>query len=419
MLWLYQRAGLISMQQLQFQEAVGYFTKGRIPPPYLINLFTDVRPETYLELPQNELSVWINQHIGTMETIVSKNLVAKSTAVGNQSNGDSREAAIWIDAKQMLALYLSEYKQNEISCTDSTTSVTSVSVLADLDTTLLKLYAENNSELAYNLLSSNNHCIFSECESYLLNHHRYYGLGLLYKSQQRFKEALEMWTCVASGELKDIDFPGLGTVIDLLVQVQDKALVRKYAELVLRRDAAKGVSIFTTRNDGLFDSTEVIELLESYGTKSLRLYFEHLVLVQKITDPEFHTRLALLYFNEITRLSNADTLDKPQRAYLNRNTRWPTFETYMREHMTPLVDARLRFIEFVRYSTLAQVELIDNALETDNRDFFVERIAVLKKACSFNRTDLNDWFLHKSSNQYCFESCLNRRRIMTGFWKYL
>eukprot|EP00842_Homolaphlyctis_polyrhiza_P005236 jgi/Hompol1/5713/HPOL_002420-RA len=203
-------------------------------------------------------------------------------------------------ALDMLLLYLSDSRKSK--------NLYRPEFRQAVDSTLLKLYAESDSPLLYDLLASTHSCTLEDCQEFLTARSLYHAQSLLYKSLGMHQQAIDLWIQIASGELVDVNFTGIQAIVDLLTEMQDEDLVLRYAEWVISRDPQRGVMIFTNRNDGLFDVARILEFLEPFGSRALMSYLEYLTSLNADKDPALQTRLAFLYIEAIADLATDDAM---------------------------------------------------------------------------------------------------------------
>jgi hypothetical protein len=104
---------------------------------------------------------------------------------------------------------------------------------------------------------------------------------------------------LASGLLRDCNFPGIRVIINYLIGHHDKALIMRYADWVIRRDPMGGLKIFVQRTDTLFTDAEIQEFISQYGSKINQEYFRFLIFTKGSNNVGAHSTLAKLYFDEI------------------------------------------------------------------------------------------------------------------------
>ncbi|KAI4884620.1 hypothetical protein NFI96_022242 [Prochilodus magdalenae] len=270
-----QQAGFIQFGQLQFSEAKEHFRKGQLDVRELISLYPLLLPAS---------SSFTRCHPPLHEFADLNHL----------AQGDQEKVQ---RCKQFLISYLREIRSSE----------SANGFREDVDTALLKLYAEIGHESLLDLLASDNACLLADSAPWLEKHHRYFALGLLYHYNGQDASALQMWVRVVNGDLQDSTRADLFEyVVDFLSFCSNLDLVWKYADWALQKDQKIGVQIFTKRpiskeTTGLLNQDEVIKYLEKHS-QALVLYLEHLVLDRRVQKEKYHTHLAVLYADRVLSL---------------------------------------------------------------------------------------------------------------------
>jgi hypothetical protein len=139
---------------------------------------------------------------------------------------------------------------------------------------------------------------------------RYTALGILYQVHGEVEKALGVWQKLGSGKLIEEGCDGIVPTVELLVQLDNRDLVLKFAEWVLAKNPDQAVRIFAERSGDtadLIDATTVLELLEKLGLVVIQRYLEFLIFKQKNTEEQYHTKLALAYTDQA--LQFADGLE--------------------------------------------------------------------------------------------------------------
>ncbi|KPP68136.1 transforming growth factor-beta receptor-associated protein 1-like, partial [Scleropages formosus] len=216
----------------------------------------------------------------------------------------------------------------------------------DVDTALLKLYAEENHESLLDLLASDNACLLPESAPWLEKHCKYFALGLLYHYNGQDDAALQTWVRVVDGELQDFTRSDLYEyVVDFLSFCPSLPVVWKYADWALKKNQEVGVQIFTRRpkedkQQKQMNPDDVIKYLHKYKQATV-LYLEHL-------KERFHTHLAVLYLERV--LSLISTSHTPAKQ---------------------VTHAREQFQRLLKESNLYQVHLLLD--KVNDTDLLVER----------------------------------------------
>ncbi|KAJ8397886.1 hypothetical protein AAFF_G00432330 [Aldrovandia affinis] len=270
-----QQAGFIQFGQLQFLEAKEHFRKGQLDVRELISLYPLLLPSS---------SSFTRCHPPLHEFADLNHL----------AQGDQEKVQ---RCKLFLISYLREARSTEGAngCRE------------DVDTALLKLYAEANHESLLDLLASDNACLLADSAPWLEKHHKYFALGLLYHYNGQDDAALQLWVRVVDGDLQDSTRSDLYEyVVDFLSFCSSLDLVWKYAEWALQKEQKVGVQIFTRRavsdeQEAQMSPDAVIKRLHKYHQATV-LYLEHLVLGRRVQKEAFHTHLAVLYLEKVLSL---------------------------------------------------------------------------------------------------------------------
>ncbi|TRY62441.1 hypothetical protein DNTS_032246 [Danionella cerebrum] len=239
-----QQAGFIQFGQLQFSEAKEHFRKGQLDVRELISLYPLLLPSsssfTRCYPPLHEFA-----------------------DLNHLTQGNQEKVQLF---KRFLISFL-----HEVRSSDGANGFRE-----DVDTALLKLYAESGHESLLDLLASENSCLLAD----------------------------SMWIKIINGDLKDSTRPDLFEyVVDFLSFCSNLELVWRHADWALQRDPKIGVQIFCRRpvseeQRGQLNPEEVISYLQKHS-QALVLYLEHLVLDRRVQKEKYHTHLAVLYTDRV------------------------------------------------------------------------------------------------------------------------
>uniref|UniRef100_F7CRS3 Transforming growth factor beta receptor associated protein 1 n=1 Tax=Equus caballus TaxID=9796 RepID=F7CRS3_HORSE len=269
-----QQAGFIQFAQLQFLEAKELFRSGQLDVRELISLYPFLLPTS---------SSFTRSHPPLHEYADLNQL----------TQGDQEKMA---KCKRFLMSYLNEVRSTEVAN----------GYKEDIDTALLKLYAEADHDSLLDLLVTENFCLLTDSAAWLEKHKKYFALGLLYHSNNQDAAAVQLWVNIVNGEIHDSTRSDLYEyVVDFLTHSLDRELVWQYAGWALQKSEEVGVQVFTKRplneqQKSSFNPDDVITCLKKYP-KALVKYLEHLVVDRSLQKEEYHTRLALLYLDEVLR----------------------------------------------------------------------------------------------------------------------
>uniref|UniRef100_A0A5F9DBX6 Transforming growth factor beta receptor associated protein 1 n=1 Tax=Oryctolagus cuniculus TaxID=9986 RepID=A0A5F9DBX6_RABIT len=266
-----QQAGFIQFAQLQFLEAKELFRSGQLDVRELISLYPFLLP--------------------TSSSFTRSHPPLHDYADLNQlTQGDQEKMA---QCKHFLMSYLNEVRSTEVAN----------GYKEDIDTALLKLYAEADQDSLLDLLVTENFCLLTDSAAWLQKHKKYFALGLLYHYNNQDAAAVQLWVSIVNGDVQDSTRADLYEyIVDFLTYCLDQQLVWAYADWLLQKSQEVGVQVFTKRPlDGQQDSfnpDDIISCLKKYP-KALVKYLEHLVMDRGLQKEEYHTHLALLYLDEV------------------------------------------------------------------------------------------------------------------------
>lgn len=259
----YNRGGFYFLTKLDYESSLLNFRKGSFPPQYLISLFfCSTKIQSNSSVVDDAILQYI-QEIKSITQIISKKYPDQPKQMAKQLQ----------NARNFLVSYLLDFDSSEL-----------------IDTTLLKLYTLlNQQQNLLHLVALPNLCNLHQAEEILQD--KKYVLSILYNQRGEYAKTLDIWIKILNGEILSSEFR-LEQIIELLIQLNDKAAVLKYARMVLNRDCVRGVNIFTARTDDIFTPTEVLEFLELWKTGK-RVYLE------TIKCDAYSTDLLELYLNDI------------------------------------------------------------------------------------------------------------------------
>ncbi|XP_041128039.1 transforming growth factor-beta receptor-associated protein 1 homolog [Polyodon spathula] len=331
-----QQAGFIQFGQLQFLEAKDNFRKGQLDVRELISLYPLLLPST---------STFTRSHPPLHEFADLNHL----------AQGDHEKITKW---KRFLISYLKEIRSTEVAN----------GYKEDVDTALLKLYAEANHESLLDLLVSENFCLLVDSAPWLEKHKKYFALGLLYHCNGQDDAAVQLWVRIVKGELQDTTRPDLYEyVVDFLSFCSSQELVWKYADWALQKNQKVGVQIFTRRpvdeeKTGKLNPDDIIKYLHKYP-QAVTQYLEHLVLDRKIQKEKFHTHLAVLYLDEVLQL-----------------------HSQIDQHCEELSPARAKLRSLLQQSCLYRVQLVLGKIKDTDLN--------LERAILYGKLEEHDKALH-------------------------
>nr|XP_054757088.1 transforming growth factor-beta receptor-associated protein 1-like [Lytechinus pictus] len=278
-----QQAGFIQFAQLNFADSMELFKEAKLDVRELICLYPNL-------LPSNSN---FHRAIPPLHDFADISQVVR---------GKPDKAT---ECKQFLMDFLEDVRETDLA----------VGMKLEVDTALMKLYAESNPSKLITLISSENSVDPEDSGDYLHRFGRHHALALLHKYQGDSEQAMVIWSRLVDGDIADETFPGLGYVIDFLSSLSDHELVWRYVDWVMRKEPENATKIFTDRpeNEPVSERMRpdvIIDYLHAYPTAVIR-YLEHLVFVKKMEKEKYHTHLAVLYLDQVLKMkASPDTVPR-------------------------------------------------------------------------------------------------------------
>lgn len=267
------QAAFVYFSDAQFEKALPLFVESGVDPREVVVLYPLMMPASKDYAPSRPL----------LHNIKDLTVIVKGSKT------------VFADAKKMLLAYL-----------ESTRSVFPVCKV-EIDTALMKLYAECNHSNLTGLVTGENAIHTEEAFTWLAQSKRFHALALYYHHHlQQSKKAFDIWRKLTSGELADERFPGLEFVVDQLTNVRELGMVWTNSSWVMKKDQKLGVRIFTARDD--LDAEQVCDFLKKYPS-ALQGYLEFLVYERETKSEEHHTHLALIYVDLVIGLLSKSLKD--------------------------------------------------------------------------------------------------------------
>ncbi|KAH3886109.1 transforming growth factor-beta receptor-associated protein 1-like [Dreissena polymorpha] len=277
-----QQAAFIEFSRRNLAEAQELFKNGQVDVRELISLYPRLMPST-----SN-----FQRSVPGLHEIADVNQLAR---------GDKQVVE---EYKNFLRRYLEDIRG----------TVNARGFKQEIDVALLKLYAEINSPELLPLIEVDSGCDLKDCAEWLENYERHHSLAMLCKYHGDNDKALNIWSRLVNGDIKDDLFPGFEFVVNFLSNLSDHDLVWKYVEWALEKDQELSIKIFTERpaqeppSERLRPDT-VIDYLHRYP-RAVVSYLEYLVFQKKLEKEKYHTHLAVLYLENVLNLMKANGVKK-------------------------------------------------------------------------------------------------------------
>lgn len=266
------KAAFVEFAQMHFEEAFNLFHEGKLDIRELISLYPRLIPAS---------SDFVRS-IPPLHEIADINQLARGDRVKVQ------------EFKDFLLRYLEGVRGTPRGMNHA----------LEIDTALLKLYAESGCSQLVTLISSDNACDVSECAACLEKQGRHHAQALWYYQRGNQEMAVRIWSCIVDGEYTDSTFPGLSFVTNVLARLTDLELLWKYVDWILERSEEEGVKIFMQHPEEEVESDRmkpenIVDYISRFP-KALVAYLEYLIFTRKSQKETFHTHLAILYIDRVT-----------------------------------------------------------------------------------------------------------------------
>ena len=270
------QAAFVYFSNSEFEKALPLFVESRVDPREVIVLYP-------MMLPANKT---FQASRPLLHNIKDLTVIVKGSKT------------VFADSKKMLLRFLEKCRHQFDECQE------------EIDTALMKLYAECNHPSLPVLVSCKNFIYAEEAMTWLLQSKRHHSLALYHSYLQQPKTSLEIWHKLVTGELADDKFPGLGFIVEYLTHCKDVGLIWTNSSWIMKRDQGLGADIFIKRTDDGDNSTnhllnpdQVCDFLQKYP-RALLCYLEHLVYEKDSKSELHHTRLVNIYVDHVVSLLN-------------------------------------------------------------------------------------------------------------------
>nr|CAG4715111.1 unnamed protein product [Naegleria fowleri] len=282
----------------EFDKAMEHFDKTKDDPRMIISLFPDLLPPKSsfkVSLPYTvQEQTKIDQYLKDIEQR-NKALQALIQYLLHRRTPSDKE--------------LNEQAQDEAEA---------------VDTALLKALLYTNDPHVEDFLSSPNRCNIFDSQKTLHSHQKFRELVIFYKTKGLHERALELLKLLGDKSSSSTAFytdlmgvmPTVNYLRDLQQAGEGKQYIMEFSKWVLQAEPLRGLKIFQVPNCP-FNVNEVISHLELFDhTLAMKIaYLEHLIKVEKSTDPNLHNQLLLLYLEYVTKYSS------PKSNYEEDNTK--------------------------------------------------------------------------------------------------
>ncbi|KAG1471819.1 hypothetical protein G6F56_001908 [Rhizopus delemar] len=381
--YTFQKSGLLLLKETLFDDAFSLLSKGNMDPRVVVNLFEGLMQDRWINIPPPILLFdnvqRLIEELGDLKKIVDGSMTGSQEE--NSPGSTEMRRVLLANAREALSKYLTVEREKRLIRSAKNDLHCEV-----IDTCLLKIYMSQKDDASmYKFLQQPNDCNIDDCSKALYKAKKYYALSIMYESKRMYEKTLELWTGIYSGEIIDTEFKdGLARIKRLLlkdIDTQELSLsaVMHYTSWLVQQSPKDGAEVFirSPRSKDM-DPNEVLERLEGFSNQVIQMYLEYLVTSLKSENPEYYTRLACSYTNDIydeIKAKNGLELFKELVDDFKRQVSpYPIEEDIDLSHSTfigylnaeksqiRLVQLRLSLIKFLQRSSLYLPEIVMEAL---------------------------------------------------------
>ncbi|SAM07114.1 hypothetical protein [Absidia glauca] len=424
--YIYQKCGLLMLKETVFDDAFNLLSKGNLDPRLVIHLFGD-QLFSHLQESFPRILVFdgisdILHQIDSIDHVVSSNMAKNYPDQQSQSPSSASvemRRVLLENAKEAAQKYLFAERgkrRNILGKGDFTCKA--------IDTALLKLFTLNdNPKLIFRILKEPNDCDIEECKEALLEAKVSEGVDL----KKRWLLAV---LCVVEtiyveghargifgsmdtvslegiykGELPDDDFDeGLDRMKDVLLSNNELSLpvMMKYTWWLMGQNPMDGVQVLIkSPRAAEMDPQLILEKLTTFGTAATRSFLEYLVITRQSQVPEFHTRLACTYVEDVQqRIKQSPDSIKELTSLVDEfkqsvdpmrpNVDSETFVGYLgrKQHTeSKLIDTRLPLIRLLQQSQLYDANTVMDSL-SEAGPLYIEKTFIYGRPMETDKDDL-------------------------------
>ncbi|GAA5872000.1 hypothetical protein JCM1840_004768 [Sporobolomyces johnsonii] len=406
--YVYLRAAHLSLANTTFQTAFDLFLRSACDPRLIVRMFPDLRNP--LIAPGDDVSVCrgLKAEVLDNKTIDEYILDNLNRNYSPHIKPDVESATSTVELRTMLGAtardcllsYLMKWRARRRGGADDSTANDSRKVDMVVDTTLVKLLAEQDRPDDIKvLLASPNDCVLPQVEPALLQAKQYQLLSDILLTRGETTKTLEIWSKIVDGTYEDGKFAdGPRRIFDLVWRTKDKALVERYGLWILKHDRTLGLKLFNDPKQTLtFDTREVFAKMREVDGEAADMFLEVAVLQERDTDSRLHADLVKRYIGRLGEL----LVDPAAKAHLREQESTyttlvasspsspPSFLSFLTSHYDPnsphahLDRVRLKAILFLSGSSKYDVQGAKADLEDMEmkglRGLTLERVIVYGK----------------------------------------
>ena len=160
-----------------------------------------------------------------------------------------------------------------------------------INTAEIKLISLTNDDLLNEIIREKRVILLNELVLFFTKYKRFYYIGLVYAVYDCGAKALEQWKEIELGKQRDMEYPGLCCIAELLLNLDQPSLIMEHIEWLIKRNPTTALTLLTHSKSEL-NHDKVIEHL---SVNEETQYLEHIVNVKQVNVQRHHTHLAQKY----------------------------------------------------------------------------------------------------------------------------
>ena len=306
--YVHQKAGLLMLSQMLFDDAMDNFTKGNIDPRILISLFPEFDAEAEKAFVYEGVRACLLE-TQSVDDIIRTNLLH---SVDDEATLQELMSILKGNAIELLRRYLTRFRRKKgfgsLGGAEANHALFKV-----LDRTLLKILLGMDRGESKSKLKEFFETDFenpAEAIQLLITHNRWCLVAQLYATTGQHAKSLQTWKQLELGDIKDADYASdaLISIQDYLFTRCDDALIWEYGTWLLTYRPEVGSSVMLDCIDSgkvTFTPKNVLEELKKplYSKSVYQEFLESLVFERKVDDPALSNELVRLQIEKVVERS--------------------------------------------------------------------------------------------------------------------
>jgi hypothetical protein len=299
--YIHQKAGLLYLKQLLFDDAMDNLVAGAMDPRVLLTLYRSLM----IGQDTKDLVTYqgIRTHLSKMQTVEDMIRATLETSVDDPATLTELCTILEGQATEMCRRFLDKYRVQHQNKPQSKGAMQSVeAALLQILLTMDRGEAKAKLEQFFQL-----ELVHVDQAVQLLNQYeRWWELLQLYTRLAHHDRALALWQQFMEGTITDRDFPGNGfqAMKDYLIQHGNDELVWKYGVWLLQMYPDCGIELFDVACAKLGSTVSYEALINLLRSREDRATFlkvlNHVVATSAVVDQALSDELILSYAEQVT-----------------------------------------------------------------------------------------------------------------------